>query len=192
MWSTLDPRMMFSSRHGWAEVRCEHAPPRRLFLGLVLPFSLIPALMLAYAGYAHGDVLVPGSTPLQWQIAAAVFLAAELLTVPLMARLLHAMLGGVLPTADQCYALAAYAAVPLWLSSLGLFSSSLLVVGLLAVAGLCAAFTTLFHGMAACFDAQADTLVSQYYAYAVLAAGVCAWLLLIAILAALLGIFSIG
>ena len=190
MLSALDPRMVYSSRHGWAALRSAQPSARRLFIQLVLPFSLVPAFMLAYAGYAHGNVLAPGSTLTQWGIAAAVFLVAELLTVPLMARLLHAMLGRLAPSSDACFALAAYAAIPLWLSSLGLFSSSLFVVGMLAVAGLCAACTTLFHGLAAYFDAQADTLMSQYYAYAVLAAGLCAWLVLIALLAVMLGILK--
>lgn len=190
MWATLDPRMVYSSRHGWSALSSARPSASRLFFQLVLPFSLVPALMLVYAGYAHGDMLAPGSTLAQWGITAAVFLGAELLTVPLMARLLHAMLGRIAPSTDACFALAAYAAVPLWLSSLGLFSSSLFVVGLLAVAGLCAAFTTLFHGLAAYSDAQADTLMSQYYAYAVLAAGVCVWLVLIALLAAMLGILK--
>lgn len=190
MWSTLDPRMVYSSRYGWAALRSSQARAGRLFFQLVLPFSLVPALMLVYAGYEHGDVLAPGSTLTQWGIAAGVFLVAELLTVPLMARLLQVMLGRMAPSFDACFALAAYAAVPLWLSSLGLFSSSLFVVGILAVAGLCAAFTTLFHGLAVYLDAQDDTLISQYYAYAVLAAGLCAWLVLMALLAIMLGILK--
>lgn len=187
MWSTLDPRMVFSSHHGWAEVRAEHAPPRRTFLTLVLPFSLVPAAMLLYAGYVHADALVPGSTFAEWSIAAAVFLLAELLTVPLMARLLHEVLGETAPPLDACFALTAYTAIPLWLSSLGLFSSNPYAVGLIAVIGLGAAFMTLFHGLAAFYKPGEDAIESQHYAYVVLATGLCGWLLLIALLALMLG-----
>ncbi|HEU6454102.1 MAG TPA: YIP1 family protein [Roseateles sp.] len=188
MWATLDPRMVYSSRHGWTEVRSTHPTPRRLFFTLVLPFSLVPALMLLYAGHTHADALVQGSTLVQWQIAAAVFLLAELFTVPLMARLLGGVLGKDAPDFDACFALAAYAAIPLWLSSLGLFSSEPMTVAVFAMIGLGASFATLFHGLTAFFAPREEMLESQYYAWMVLAAGGCAWLLLIALLGLMLGV----
>ena len=184
---SLDPRMVVSSSIGWQQLRTGHPTVQRLFLGLVLPFSLIPAIMLLYAGYSHGQTLVPGSVLSQWEIAAAVFLLAELITVPLMARLLRDVLGDGAAFSD-CYALAAYAAIPLWLSSLGLFSSSLPLVMTIAAFGLIAAFTTLFHGLTAFFGPREDEVTSQYHAYLVLAAGACGWLLLVAFLALMLGI----
>ncbi|MDE2598001.1 MAG: DUF1282 family protein [Rhodocyclaceae bacterium] len=185
---SLDPRMVVSSTIGWPQLRSAHPTVQRLFLGLVLPFSLVPAIMLLYAGYSHGQALVPGSTLSQWEIAAAVFLLAELITVPLMARLLRDVLGGGAVYSD-CYALAAYAAIPMWLSSLGLLSSSLPLVMVIAALGLIAAFMTLFHGLTALFGRQEDEITSQYHAYLVLAAGACGWLLLVAFLALMLGIF---
>jgi DMSO/TMAO reductase YedYZ heme-binding membrane subunit len=187
MWFTLNPRMIVSSRAGWARVRTGHPSVTQLFFALVLPFSLIPAIMLLYAGYNHGQMLVPDTTVMQWQIAALVFLLAELISVPTMASLLRDVLGEY-PPFDEYYALAAYAAIPLWLSSFGLLSSNLFLVVTIATIGLVASFLTLYHGLKAFFGRQEEEVAFQYLAYKVLAAGLIGWLLLTAFLAVMLGI----
>lgn len=114
------PKMLFSSHIGWDELR-GHAPsPRSMMLKLVLPFSLLPALMICYAGLAHGPLYAPAAGMERWLIAAALFFVVELATVPLMAWVLQTLAASHKLSAgfDACFLLAAGAAVPLWLSSL--------------------------------------------------------------------------
>ena len=83
------PRMIFSFSDGWDDLIRIHPSIARLFALLVLPLSLLPPAMIYYAGGRYGDVFVQGITPAQWQAAAGIFFLAELLTVPIMAWLIH-------------------------------------------------------------------------------------------------------
>lgn len=186
---SLDPRMAVSYHTGWDSLHRQHPSLQHTFFSIVLPFSLVPLIMLLYAGATHGDRLAPASTLLEWQITAGVFFVAELVSVPLMAWLLREILAVPAKRYSDCFVLAAYAAVPLWLSSLGLLSSSLLVVAMAALIGLALAFSTLFHGLPVLFDRDED-IDAQYPAYLVIAAGLFGWVLLIALAAAMLGLLG--
>src|SRR5512135_175627 len=73
-----------SSQGGWDAVAQTRPSALRLFVLLALPCSLIPPLMLEYAGHHVGAVLFPDTPRMAWSMAALFFLLAEWLTVPLM------------------------------------------------------------------------------------------------------------
>ena len=50
----------FSSSAGWDEIRSRQPAIIKLFMLLVLPMSLIPPVMLYYAGTHYGDAFIPG------------------------------------------------------------------------------------------------------------------------------------
>ena len=176
------PRMIFSFHAGWDELIRIHPSIGRLFAWVVCPLSLLPPIMIAHAGGSYGDIFAPGVTPEQWRVAAAIFLLAELLTVPTMAWIIHLVTraNDVATDYHACFTLAAIAPVPLWLSSLALLMPNLLanvVVGGLAL--LCSA-GLIYHGVYALFGMR-DDLKAMQMATVIAGAGLFVWLLLVQI-----------
>lgn len=175
-------QMPFSFRAGWDEIARIHPSIARLFVRLVLPLSLLPPALLYYAGGSYGEALLPGVTPAQWQEAAGIFLVAELLTVPLVAWLIHliARLSDVPTDYHVCFTLAAIAPVPLWLSALVLLVPNLIVVVTVGGLALLCSVQLIYHGVYALFGMREDLRALQM-ATVVAGAGLFAWLLLMQI-----------
>ncbi|WP_187359920.1 Yip1 family protein [Chitinolyticbacter meiyuanensis] len=141
---------LFTSYHqGWDELRAAHPDRQSVFYRLVLPLSLLPALMILYAGFANGALYAPALSVTGWLLIAAVFLAAELGTVTLMGWIVHQLTERHMGEGDYdgSTLLAAIAAVPMWLSSLTLFVPSLPFNIACAVLGLIAACALVYHGL---------------------------------------------
>ncbi|HSC81689.1 MAG TPA: DUF1282 domain-containing protein, partial [Chitinolyticbacter sp.] len=115
----------------------------------VLPLSLLPALMILYAGFVNGVMYAPTLSLTGWMLIAAVFLAAELGTVTLMGWIIHQLTARHMSEGDYdgSFLLAAVAAVPMWLSSLTLFVPNLPFNIACAVLGLIAACALVYHGL---------------------------------------------
>lgn len=176
------PRMIFSFSDGWDDLIRRHLSIARLFAWLVLPLSLLPPAMIYYAGGSYGDVFVPGITPEQWHRAAQIFFVAELLTVPVMAWLIH--LVSRINNADSnyhaCFTLAAIAPVPMWLSSLTLFVPSLWIGMVVGGLGLLCSVGLIYHGVVALFSLK-DDIKAQQMATVIAGAGLFMWLILMQI-----------
>lgn len=178
----LMPSMILSFHKGWDELIRLHPSVFRVFALLVFPMSLLPPVMIYWAGGSYGDVFIPGVTPEQWHSAAVIFFVAELLTVPVMAWLMHLASRANDLAADfrECFTLASIAPIPLWLSSLVLFVPNL-VVGVLVggVALLCSLGLT-YRGVYAMLHMHDDVRALQM-ATVITGAGLLAWLLLMQI-----------
>ncbi|UXY17049.1 hypothetical protein N8I74_08575 [Chitiniphilus purpureus] len=145
-----DYSQMFVSFHqGWDELRATHPHARAVFFKLVLPLSLLPALMILYAGMRSGGYYAPALGLSGWAMLAAIFLAAELATVVLMGWVVHRLTARQVDSSsfDHGFLLAAIAAVPMWLSSLTLFVPNLGFNIACAVLGLLAACALVYHGV---------------------------------------------
>ncbi len=175
-------QMPFSFRAGWDDIVRIHPSIARLFAQVVLPLSLLPPALIYYAGGSYGDAFVRGVTPAQWHAAAGIFFLAELLTVPLMAWLIHqiARLGDVPADYHVCFTLAAIAPVPLWLSALVLLVPNLIVVATVGGLGLLCSVMLIYHGVYSLFGMREDLRAFQM-ATVVTGAGLFAWLLLMQI-----------
>ncbi|MDD2881111.1 MAG: Yip1 family protein [Rhodoferax sp.] len=176
------PKMIFSFTEGWDDLIRIHPSVIRLFALLVLPFSLLPPAMIYYAGGSYGDVFVPGLTTAQWREAAGVFFLAELLTVPLMAWLIHLVckINNVTTNYKSCFTLAALAPVPLWLSSLVLFVPNLFVGVVVGGLALLCSVGLIYRGVYALFHLR-DDLHALQMATVIAGVGLCMWLLLMQI-----------
>lgn len=179
------PRMIFSFSDGWDDLIRTHPSIGRLFASLVLPLSLLPPALIYYAGGHYGDVFVPGVSPAQWHAAAEIFFVAELLTVPIMAWLIHLICQVNDASADYhaCFTLASIAPIPLWLSALTLLVPNLyfgLVVGGL---GLLGSIGLVYRGVFALFSLREEIRALQM-ASVIAAAGLFMWLLLMQIVLA--------
>jgi hypothetical protein len=173
-------KLFFSSEEGWRELARIPPSALKLFFALVLPFSLIPPLMLEYAGPHLGAVMFPDASAQAWRTAALVVLLAELATVPLMAWAIKSVADskGITSTYHDAFTLAAIAPVPLWLSSLVLFSGQVVLVMALAVLGLAGSVILIFRGVESVLKVG-ESLVAFDIAYTVTAIGLVAWVVLI-------------
>ena len=174
------PRMIFSFSEGWNELIRIHPSIARLFGSMVLPLSLLPPAMIYYAGWSHGDALVPGLTSAQWHAAAEIIFLAEMVTVPILAWLIHlvARLNDVAAGDHACLTLAAIAPVPLWLSSLALFVPNLFFGVVAGGIGLVCSVGLLYRGVYALFSMHEDIKALQM-ALVIAGAGLLMWLVLI-------------
>lgn len=173
-------KLFVSPHEGWDELVRIHPSVFKLFGLLVVPLSLIPPLMLEYAGRHYGAVLFPAASPQTWGIAALFFLVAELLTVPLMAWGINAVANsrGIRSSYLDAFTLASIAPVPLWVSALALFSSNIVLIAGVVGLGLVGSVLLIFRGVEGMLGVKED-VVAFDLAYIVTALGLIAWVLLI-------------
>lgn len=168
------------ARAAWLMLSRLHLPLLGLFLKLVLPLSLLPPLMLYYAGTHHGDAFIPGFSARDWGSIAAIFLVAELVTVGAMGRYIQwiARLNGVAADRTSAYLLAFIAPIPLWLSSLALLVPYFFFAAAIGLVAFAISCRLIYHGAAVLLRVRED-LVAGAIAYGIMAGGLVAWALLL-------------
>jgi hypothetical protein len=173
-------KLFTSSQGGWDAVAQTRPSALRLFVLLALPCSLIPPLMLEYAGHHVGAVLFPGTPRMAWSMAAFFFLLAELMTVPLMGWAIRAAARskGIATSEHEAFVLAAIVPIPLWLSSLVLFYDQVFVIMAGLALGLAGSIVLIFRGVQSILKVE-EELVAVDIAYLVTALGLIAWGLLV-------------
>ncbi len=177
----LTPTAMF--RSGWFLLERIHPSLGRMLFGIVLPLSLLPPLMLYYAGVYHGDAFAPGLADRNWTAIALVFFAGELATIAAMGAVIRwiARLNGFEASHTNSYLLAFAAPIPLWLSSLALFVPNLFFAGSVGILALVLSCFIIYHGVAMLLRVKED-IVAGSIAYGIIACGMMAWALLLAII----------
>ncbi len=173
-------KLFIASGEGWGEIARTRPSQSRLFFLLVVPFSLIPPLMLEYAARHIGAVLFPQASLQAWGIAALFFLLAELATVPLMAWAIRSVADskGIDCDDHQAFTLAAIAPIPLWLSSVALLSDQIALIVAMIVLGLAGSVVLIFRGVSSILKVE-EGLIAFDIAYVVTALGLIAWALLV-------------
>lgn len=187
------PWMLVSDKTGWEEIDRSHFSARWFFRSLVVPMSLLPPLLYAYAELVHPGALfplsVPALTPMQLAVTGAVFYGAQLLMVGYMAMLVQrmSMARDHDPGYDGAYALAAIAPVPLWLASLSLLVPNLAFVLAVGAAAWVASILLIRHGVPPLLHID-DEKTAHYVANMVTAAGIIAWIGLLVVSATILSL----
>ncbi len=185
------PAMLISETEGWSDIECSHLPSRSLMFGLVVPLSIIPPAMFAFAERAYPGAIFPLSVPAitggQLLASGIVLFAVQLAMVSFMAMLIQRMTSDQDhdPGYEKAYTLAAIAPIPLWLSSLALFVPSLAVNLLIVAAAWLASAALIRHGVRPLLKVD-DARKAHTISNLVTAAGVMAWITLMIISAALL------
>ena len=166
----------FPHFHGWDYLARSHMPVARMFLLYALPLSLVPPLMIYYAGINYGGELLPEFTRSQLQSIGVVFFLVETAMLFLIATIIR-RLGEVIdikPSYEDAFKLAVIAPTPLWLAPLAMFIPSFVVnltVGALAIL---ATGSLIYFGVPAIFKIEekghAVLLSGTIYA-----AGLVAW-----------------
>jgi hypothetical protein len=189
------PAMLISETEGWSDIERSHLPSRSLMFGLVMPLSVIPPAMFAFAERAFPGAVFPLSVPAmtggQLLASGIVFFAVQLIMVSFMAMLIQRMTSGQDhdPGYENAYTLAAIAPIPLWLSSLALFVPSLTVNVLVVAAAWVASAALIRHGVRPLLKVN-DPRKAHYISNLVTAVGVVAWFALMIISAALLSVLQ--
>lgn len=142
-------RMPFSSKAAWPELSRADSTVSRTFWLLVVPLSLLPPVMIYLAGSHYGDAFVDGYTRKPWAFVALLFLFCELLSVTWMGSLIRrvALAWDARISYRDAYRVAAIAAIPLWISSLGLLVASMAFNVALDVAALILSCALVFQGV---------------------------------------------
>ena len=173
-------RMPLSAEQGWPELARSRPGLARLFLFLVLPLSLLPPLMLYYAGTQHPEIfpLEIGRKP--WGQVAVVFFLAEIGTLLFMGWLVRAVAASHGLTLDyhDAYMVASIAPVPMWLSSLGLLVPDLTAAVVIAIGGLALSCGLVYHGIESLCRTREDVIAANIVQI-VIGAGLIAWALLL-------------
>ena len=177
-------RLPFSHVVGWKELQQRKLSIATLVWCMVLPMSLVPPLMLYYAGTHYGDVFPPGFAERQWRFITTVLFLAELLTFFVMGWLIHAVTNSQRELSisyHNAYLLAALAPLPLWCSAIALLVPNLLFNALVILAALGISCSLVYHGLQALCERTTNDVTTMSVTYTVMAAGVLAWGLLMAI-----------
>lgn len=169
-------------RTAWFMFGRMHPSLTRMFLGVVVPLSLLPPLMLYYAGTYHGDAFMPGFATRDWVSISFIFLLAELATVGAMGAVIRwiAKLNGLIAGHTSSYLLAFVAPIPLWLSSLALLVPNFIFaasVGMLAFGASC---LLIYHGVSTLLRVKEDVEAGSI-AFGIMACGLLAWGMLLII-----------
>lgn len=188
------PKMFLSEREGWSDIVRIHPSIIKLLATLVVPLSVIPPLMYAYAELMHPGVVFPLTRPAltagELFVTGAVFFVCELAMVFFMAMLIQEIAESMdveVPYEDA-YTLAAIAPVPLWLSAMALFVPSLwFTIALVALAWV-GSVALIRHGVRPLLHVR-DERKAHYIANLVTIGGVGAWISLMVVAAVLLSLF---
>lgn len=177
-------RLPFTRTAGWKELQRDRPSIPLLAWGIVLPMSLLPPILLYYAGTHYGDDFLPGFADRQWRFITTILFLAELLTFFVMGWLIHAVVNATRELSvdyHDAYLLAALVPLPLWSSAVVLLIPSLLLNVLAVLTALGISCSLIYHGLQALCRRGAADVVTMSVTYTVMAAGVMAWGVLMAL-----------
>lgn len=193
----------FPHIHGWDFLARSHVPVAVMFFFYVLPMSLIPPLMLYYAGTTYHDNLLPALTltASQLQILSGVFFVAELAGVFLMAGAIEFMANAELKVMHSrqklleypaeppsmgapvnaprveyhdAFMLAAIAPTPLWLAPFILLVPSFMIDMTIGALALLASALLLYHATPAILKLD-EKGEGALFRYMMITGGMVAW-----------------
>ncbi|MGM0981990.1 MAG: YIP1 family protein [Pseudomonadota bacterium] len=178
-------KLPFTRHSGWKELQQRKPSIPVLAWCLVLPMSLLPPVMLYYAGTHYGDDFVAGFAGREWRFITTILFLAEMLTFLVMGWLIHAVVNGTRELSidySDAYLLAALAPLPLWSSAIVLLIPSLLLNALAVLVALAISCSLVYHGLQTLCERRDNDVNTMSATYTIMAAGVLAWGLLVAII----------
>lgn len=172
---------MKSHQFGWDKLGETHLSILKTFLLLTLPFSLVPPLMLAYAGSHHAAQYLIDAPAARWNLVASAFFLTELITVPLMAWLIKsiAQSHNISTNFQDSFLLATITAIPMWLSAFALAIPDLWTMMGIVILGLIISAQALYRGTCSILH-MVEKVEAQSISYEVFFTGAIVWVLLCA------------
>jgi len=175
-------KLPFSSNGGWGELQSRELSIATLAWFIVVPMSLLPPVLLYYAGTHYGDEFIAGFGGKEWRFITTILFLAELLTFFVMGWLIHAVVEShkLEISYNNAYLLAAIAPLPLWLSSLALLVPAVAVSVIVVMAAMVLSCTLVYQGLRSLCHRSPDDVLTMSVTYTVMAASLLAWGLLMA------------
>jgi Yip1 domain len=164
----------------WASLTHAHISVLKLLFLYAVPLSVLPPVMLNYAGVTGGVTLLPALGPAQLQMVGVVFFLAELAMTFLVAYIVQALTEWVVrkPAFEDAYKLAVVVPTPLWLSSLFLVIPSFMLLVTAVAAALILSATLIYYAVPAILKIEDKTQASMLFGL-ILAIGMVAWALML-------------
>lgn len=169
-------RLFFTPTKGWKDLMQSQPSIHRLYLLHVVPFALIPPLMLYIAGRTQSELffeLLPGNKLI---IVSVAFFLIQLVVVPTMASIVRqlAEVAEIHPSYKDAFILAAVAPTPLWMAPIFLLVPNILVnIGVTSLAMMASA-GFIYYGVPVVFKIREQGHALLLFG-AILIAGVVAW-----------------
>lgn len=172
-------QLFFSPTRGWQKLLQSQPSIHRLYMLHVIPFALIPPIMIYFSGKHHGDALfdlihlIPANRLI---IVSVSFFLVQLVVVPVMASIVRQLseIAEIHPSYRQGFILAAVAPTPLWMAPIFLFVPDILVnIGITCLAMMASA-GFIYFGIPVVFGIEEKGHALLLFG-AVLMAGVIAW-----------------
>lgn len=169
-------RLFFTPTNGWKDLMQSRPSIHRLYLSHVIPFALIPPLMIFIAGRTHSELffdLLPGNKLI---IVSVAFFLVQLVVVPAMASIVRqlAEVAEIHPSYKDAFILAAVAPTPLWMAPIFLLVPDILVnIGVTSLAMMASA-GFIYYGIPVVFKIKEQGHALLLFG-AILIAGVIAW-----------------
>ncbi len=175
-------KLPLSATRGWPELERIHPRLLKVFAYIVLPFSLLPPVMLYYAGTSTPTFMFKNAGGMAWGEISLIFFLAEMATFFGMGWLIKQVAESNRLSIDyhDAYLLAAIAPLPLWLSSLGLLVHSLAFNAVLSLAALGLSCGIIYHGIEGLCHMR-EEVTAAAIVQTVIGAGLIAWALLLLI-----------
>jgi hypothetical protein len=169
-------RLFFTPTRGWEALMNSEPSIHRLYLLHVIPFALIPPVMIYLAGQNHSLLffdLLPGKKLL---LVAIMFFLIQLVVVPAMASIIRqlAEVADAHPSYREAFILAAVAPTPLWMAPIFLVVPDILVNIVVTSLAMMAAAGFIYYGIPTVFKVREPGHVHLLFG-AVLMAGATAW-----------------
>lgn len=168
--------LFFSPTQGWQALVSQRPPVHRLFLLHVVPFALIPPLMIYLAGNKGQILFLDLLSANKLLIVAIAFFLVQLIAVPLMASVIKqlAEIAEAHPTYIQAFTLAAVAPTPLWLMPVFLLVPNMLVMLVVTSLAMMASAGFIYYGIPETLGIREQGHRNLLFG-AILTAGLIAW-----------------
>lgn len=169
-------KLFFKPTAGWESLMASQPSMHRLFLLHVLPFAMIPPVMIYFVGKNHTILffdLLPGSKLI---LVSLILFFVQLVVVPVMASIIRqlAEIADSHPTYRESFILAAVAPTPLWMAPVFLVVPDIIVnIGITSLAMMASA-GFIYYGIPTVFKIKEQGHVNLLFG-AVLMAGATAW-----------------
>jgi hypothetical protein len=123
-----------------------------------VPLSIVPPVMIYYAGMMYGGHLLPVLNTMQLMVIGTVFFVCELAMTFIVASLISGLgdLIDIKPRFEDCYKLAVIVPTPLWLAPLFLFIPSFMVNLTVASAAMILSGILIFYCVPAVFRIEEE------------------------------------
>lgn len=169
-------KLFFSPTAGWESLIESKPSIHRLFMLHVIPFALVPPLMIYFAGTSHKVLFFDVLPGIKLIIISVILFIMQLLAVPLMATIVRQLAEIVdsYPSYKESFIFAAVAPTPLWMASLFTLIPDIYVNIVVTSIAMMAAAGFIYYGIPTVFKVKDDGRVVLLFG-ALLVAGVVAW-----------------